>query len=236
VPRYVWLATQLRQLAKEAGEYNSLPSERTIARSYGVSRDTVRKAVRVMEEQGQVYSDRGRGTYAAPDAVRRMSGLLYSFSQDAKLHGGTPGQRILYLGKTAAPPAAAEALGIAADATVTRIHRVRLIDAVPVGIHDAFLNLPSEIDVVPADLEKEASIYALLTRAGISLVEALDVLCASAATEEDAAELNLAVGVPLLVSKRTAFSDRRRPIEYCEMRYKTGYKYRNRVSYLNKLT
>jgi DNA-binding GntR family transcriptional regulator len=47
-----------------------------------MSRDTVSKALRLLETQGVLYSDHGCGTFVAPKAVRHMSHFLDGFSAD----------------------------------------------------------------------------------------------------------------------------------------------------------
>jgi GntR family transcriptional regulator len=67
-PVYVQLAGLLRTRI-EAGEIpagRALPSETTLMGEYGLARETVRKAVRVLRDEGLVQIVQGRGAYVLP--------------------------------------------------------------------------------------------------------------------------------------------------------------------------
>jgi DNA-binding GntR family transcriptional regulator len=55
---------------------SALPSEKVLAAEFQVTRQTVRRAVRLLKEEGVVYSSQGRGTFVgpegAPQAPRRV--------------------------------------------------------------------------------------------------------------------------------------------------------------------
>jgi GntR family transcriptional regulator len=51
-----------------------------------------------------------------------------------------------------------------------------------------------------------------------------------AAQAEESELLGVAPGTPLLACERITLSDRRQPIEYCEMRYVPTYRYKTRVN------
>ena len=232
-PLYRQLAATLQQ-ELERGRYApnaALPAERELAASFSVSRDTVRKAIRLLEEQGVLYSDHGRGTFAAPESVRQMSRFLDSFTDDALKRGGVPGQRILALAPVSADLAMSSLLQIAAGAPLVRLRRLRLIDGAPVGLQDSFLNLPAGATVRRGQLEALGSLYRLLVEElGVTPSECLESLSAVAALPEEAELLQVGDGSPLLACERITLSDRRQPIEYCEMRYVPSYRYKTRIN------
>jgi GntR family transcriptional regulator len=64
-PVYVQLAAILRARI-DAGDYapgRALPSETTLMQEHGLARETVRKAVRVLRDEGLVQIVQGRGAY-----------------------------------------------------------------------------------------------------------------------------------------------------------------------------
>jgi GntR family transcriptional regulator len=64
-PVYVQLAAILRGRI-QAGEFapgRALPSETTLMQEYGLARETVRKGVRVLRDEGLVQIVQGRGAY-----------------------------------------------------------------------------------------------------------------------------------------------------------------------------
>lgn len=54
-------------------EGQRLPAERELSRRFGVSRNTVREAIRALAEQGIVISLRGSGSYVESDAAQRIA-------------------------------------------------------------------------------------------------------------------------------------------------------------------
>jgi len=232
-PRYKWLADVVRSTIERGliRDNEALPSERELAEKYEVSRDTVRKAVRYLEERGVIYSDHGRGTFVAPAIIRRMSRFIDSFSQDTQLRGGVPGQQILEVETVAASMGVAGLLAIEPGHPLLRVRRVRLIDRAPVGLHDAYFPLPRGAHLERSELEAAESLYRLLTeKFGFAPAEAVENLFAGAADAEDASLLGVRVGAPILVCERVTLSDRREPIEYCLMKYVSSYRYSTRIT------
>jgi len=233
VPLYRQLAATL-QLELEGGRYAPnapLPGERELAASFSVSRDTVRKAIRLLEEQGVVYSDHGRGTFAAPEAVRQMSRFLDSFTDDALKRGGVPGQRILRLESVAADMALASLLQVDPGTALQRLQRMRLLNGSPVGLQDSWLRLPDGAALTRRALEAKGSLYRLLIEdIGVRPSECLESLSAVAAGREESELLGVAPDSPLLACERVTLSDRRQPIEYCQMRYVPSYRYKTRIN------
>jgi GntR family transcriptional regulator len=67
-PLYVQLAGIVRRQI-ESGKLQHLdpvPSESTLVQTYGVSRDTARRAMALLREQGVVFTVPHRGTYVGP--------------------------------------------------------------------------------------------------------------------------------------------------------------------------
>jgi GntR family transcriptional regulator len=230
---YRQLADTLRTSIESGkiGENEPLPPERDLAVSYDMSRDTVRKAIRLLESQGVLYSDHGRGTFVAPQSVRHMSRFLDSFTADTIRRGGVPGQKILSIEHTAASMAIASILGMDPHSPVVRVRRVRLVNDQPVGLQDSYLRLPFGATLSRKELERTGSLYRLLIDKFATVpTEGLESVSAVAATADDAALLRVEAGTPLLLCERVTLSERREPVEYCEMKYLPSYRYKTRIS------
>lgn len=68
VPKYLQLASIVRDQIRsgELQPRRAAPSELHLSQRYGVARDTVRKAMALLREQGYVYIVRGLGTFVSP--------------------------------------------------------------------------------------------------------------------------------------------------------------------------
>lgn len=232
-PIYRRVADELRA-GMESGRFvpgEPLPPERELAITYEVSRETVRKAIGLLEEQGVLYSEQGRGTFVAPESVRQMSRFLGSFSEDTVRRGGTPGQKILLMEQVAPSMGIASLLHAEPQNPVLRIKRLRLMNDIPVGLQDSYLRLPAGVRLERKELERVGSLYrVLIENFGIKPTESLESVGAIAAGQEDSELLGIAIGSPMLLCERVMLSDRREPIEYCEMKYAPSYRYKTRIN------
>jgi GntR family transcriptional regulator len=68
IPYYKQLADIIRARI-ESGElerFDPLPSESTLEEDFGVGRDTVRKALAVLRDEGMIFTIQARGSYVGP--------------------------------------------------------------------------------------------------------------------------------------------------------------------------
>lgn len=59
------------------GMNDKLPVERTLARDLGMSRDKLRKALAVLEEEGKIWRQVGRGTFIGPRPVLNLADVEF---------------------------------------------------------------------------------------------------------------------------------------------------------------
>ena len=87
----------LEELAGSAGPPAKLASERELVAQYGVSRITVRQAMKELVHEGHIRSHPGKGSYATGRSNERAFELelLRIFTATAIAHGRKPGGRML---------------------------------------------------------------------------------------------------------------------------------------------
>ena len=68
VPKYQQLAHIIREriVSGDLAERQPVPSELYLQQEYGIARDTVRRAMALLREEGYVRTVRGLGTFVAP--------------------------------------------------------------------------------------------------------------------------------------------------------------------------
>jgi GntR family transcriptional regulator len=137
--RYAEIADFLRGLVAESVPGDRLPSDTELAAKFAVSRMTARHAVQVLEREGLLKREQGRGTFVTPRTVPRLLGSPLSFTTSMLARGLTTTSKIL--GVTVEPPAAEDvaALGLDPGKQVQVLTRLRLADDVPMAIERAVL-------------------------------------------------------------------------------------------------
>lgn len=204
-----------RTIALRAPGGTSLPGERIIAEQMALSRVTVRRALALLESEGLLNRRQGARTEVTARVTKSLS-TLTSFSEDLRARGLAPG--CIWLGRIVSRPTPAEAmaLGLAGDATVLRMRRVRTADGAPIALEQAAV--PTEFLPDPALVGD--SLYEALAARGLEPQRALQRMRAEAATAEDAALLHCAADAPVLHTERRCFLADDRVVEHCETRYR----------------
>lgn len=93
IPLYKQIAESLTKKIKE-GKFKSgkLPSEKELCETYFVSRISIRQAIKILEQNGIVYSVQGKGTYIYPVPIRQSLMHVTNFEktlQEKGLKGST---------------------------------------------------------------------------------------------------------------------------------------------------
>lgn len=202
----------------------ALPTVRELAEQYGVNPKTTAAAVGELQTRGLVYSgqldgkranivrNRGRTSFYATDALRadvRTERGRDAFRENAQRAGRTASTKFRM--RIEQPPAdIARRLRIGPhDLAVVRIS-YQLLDDEPWSRETGYYprDLAEEVGLdVPHDIE-EGTIR-VLERAGYADKAHRDELADEPATPEDAMDLGVPVGSPLLVQTRTVAADTR---------------------------
>jgi DNA-binding GntR family transcriptional regulator len=213
VPLYHQAAQALEQ-AIEDGRLprgSKLEGELDLAEQLGISRPTMRAALKQMVDKGLLIRRRGIGTMVATKPVRRAVALT-SLYDDLKESGREPATRVLHIGETVCPPEVAEQLGLGPAAPVLRLERLHVAGDDPIALMRNFVPV-GLLGIEREDLEL-TGLYDLFRRAGITPHVATQRVGARKAGDEEAELLEMEPGDPVLTMTRTAYDTGGRPIEY----------------------
>ena len=172
-PRYLRVK-KLVQDAVASGdlkEGDAIPGERDVAVLLDISRVTVRKAFTDLVAEGVLVQRRGSGTYVSGPARRIEQPLsrLTSFTQDMQLRGLKTDADWLERSTGLPTPEEAMKLSISPGEHVSRFHRLRRADGVPMAIELAVI--PQHYLPDPASVR--GSLYEALDARGVRPVRAL---------------------------------------------------------------
>jgi len=208
-----------------------LPSETSLAKLFGVSQGTVRKALDELAAQNLVVRQQGKGTFVAQHTPQRALFDFFHLVGDDGSHQ-LPESRLLGCVSARANRLERERLALGTRAEVVRIRRVRTLDTAAVIVER--ICVPRRLFPGLEDTGREGlpnPLYALYEqRFHVVIAHAVERLKAVAAAAEDARILNLAPGSPLLEIERIALGHERDPIEWRRSRCDTtNYHYLNEL-------
>lgn len=192
-----------------------LPGERELAARLGVSRMTLRQALAALESQGVLVRVPGRsgGAFVAEPRVDCDLTGLAGFTEQMRRAHLTAEARILAAVTVPAPAGVAAALELGPRDRVHQIARVRSAGGSPVALERSFFPAGRLPGLLEQDLA--GSLYELLgERYDLAPRTALEHLDPVIATQEDAAELGIEPGTPLMRIERTAYTADGVPVEY----------------------
>jgi GntR family transcriptional regulator len=198
---------QLRSILQEMVEntlsqHAAIPPERKLMSKYGVSRSTVREAIRQLVEEGLLYRVQGKGTFVGGERVQSDLHLA-SFTEDMRRRGLVPATIVRSSTRIEAPLDVRAALGLGTGAEVQRIERLRLAGGIPMALERGFYPSTLLPDLDRQDLTR--SLYATLaTEYGLRIDNAEQAVWAEAADPDIAEILGIAAGAPLIVFRRTS--------------------------------
>ena len=161
-PLYVQIKNMLarRILDGEYAPHERLPSEAELIKVFGVSRITVRQALRDLHGDGLVFSVQGKGTFVAkPKAVQDVQ-RLQGFGESIVPQGYEATTRVISLNETRPSQEVADALGIRQSDDVVEIKRIRFRNREPISIDHSFY--PVEIGRRLAGRDLTQDIFPLL--------------------------------------------------------------------------
>ena len=151
--------------ALDSGEYavgERLPPERELARLYGCSLITIRRALDELSREGRLQRHQGRGTFVLPPRLDRDIAGAMSFTEEMQRRGLDPETRLVAARPEAASETVAAALQLEPGSPTLYLERLRLAAGEPLLLE--MVHLPAERfpGLLASDLEHN-SLYDVLT-------------------------------------------------------------------------
>lgn len=218
------LQADLANLIAKTPPGQRLTSEPELAKQMGVSRATLREAMRTFEAQGVIRRRQGSGTYAVGKVPVIDAGLEVLESLDTMAHrmnlAVTVGE--LHIEQVEADKETAAGLGVTEKTRLTRIRRVMCADGRPV----AYL-----LDTLPENLLKpeelsdkfNGSVLDFMLGRGDPLTVSRAAITAANATAEVAKALEIQRGDVLLQFVSQLYADGGKVVDYTVSYFIPGY-------------
>jgi GntR family transcriptional regulator len=188
---------------------DALPNETEIAREYGLSPGTVRKALDWMEQANLVVRQQGRGTFvcdpASESLVQRYENICTANGAPVR---GVP--RLLSFTTGEANAEERHRLNLRPGFAVHRIRQVRLAEGRPLLIKE--VAIPESL--FPSIDSNAYAISSAARASGVLLGKAEERISITAASAPFDAELEVSAGTPLMLLDRVVFTIDGQPAEW----------------------
>lgn len=205
-PLYVQLMDEVEKDIK-SGRYkpgDKIMTETEMAKEYGVSLITVRKAIGSLMEKELVVRKQGKGTFVTKPKFSRNMKKLQSFSEMCAQMGITPGAKMLENRLIPADAKVADRLGIEPGSNVVYISRLRFADQEPVQIERSFFPLKYAF-LLDAKFDDNSLFDYLRENAGTWVASSEKMIELCRATAEEASLLDVKKGDYLMFVRSTAY-------------------------------
>jgi GntR family transcriptional regulator len=227
VPLYYQLELHLRD-AIESGRFGSgeqLPPEKELSRLFGVSRVTVREALRRLEEDGLISRTPGRGTIVLPQAVEgrkieRNPARLFGFEEEIIRHGFTPRVEVLSMEQSPAPERIAALLQVSPGIELTRVRRLGWAGDEPLWVESRYFPPRTAESVTPQVASRTSVTTFLHSVVGLGIAGTRLRVSAGAASANQAKLLNIKPGDPVLINEFAFYDTARHPVEAARAVYR----------------
>jgi GntR family transcriptional regulator len=195
---------------------SQLPPEMELLQMLGVSRTTLREALRTLEEQGMIIRRRGLGTFVSERSIVKDLSINFGITEMIAQAGYTPGTLQDKIREDRASKEIAEKLALEVGEAVIVMDRIRTANNSPVVW---------SIDTVPArlmgsqvpgllDLRKMSLYEYIHKNLNLRINHGVAQVSPVVATREMAEKLNIRLHDPLLLITQTDYDDNEQPIIY----------------------
>ncbi len=166
MPLWAQLEADLRRRLDDDEFSDRFATDAELVDQYGVSRHTVREAIRHLNRTGVLKRERGRGTVVNRTEFEQPLGQLYSLFQSIESSGVSQNSMVLQLDVRRNTVAAA-ALGLGDDADLVYVERLRMADDQPLAVDRAWLPYEIGKSLLDADFTHTALYDELERTAGL---------------------------------------------------------------------
>ncbi|MCH8611897.1 GntR family transcriptional regulator [Arsenicicoccus dermatophilus] len=207
---------------------DKLPSERTLAETHGVARNTAREAVRILADEGLVTAEHGRGVFVRPKpplmrfGQRRYARTLREstgkspFRAEVEAQGRIPRVDCTSITRITPIPEVAERLDINPETeTVVRRENWYYADDEPiqVGVTYSPWSIVEGTPIADSAQMGKGSLYARFEEKGHPITTIREEISSRMPTPDEVAGLRIPDGVPVIDLTHTGYDDQDRPFE-----------------------
>jgi GntR family transcriptional regulator len=213
VPLWAQLRDHLAARIDAAEFPSGLPSEHQLRAQYGVSRQTVRGALRHLRDEGVITARRGRRTdVVAGREIRQPLGALYSLFRSVEAHHQRQDSVVRVLDERA-DGVVASRLGLEESTPLFHLERLRLAEGTPLAVDRVWMPSARVSPLFSADFTHTAVYDELHRQCGIRITSGGEQINATIPTENECALLDIPDATAVFRIQRLGYAGGR-PMEW----------------------
>jgi GntR family transcriptional regulator len=231
LPLYYQVATLVRNeiLSGFWPAEGQLPTEEHLVRRYGVSRPTIRKAKRLLAEEGFIRDVKGSGCYVNSQDKWNTTPPTVDNLNDIFHYGSKMAFTIREFGMVSNTREVESKLQNPSDHFVFQIKGVRQYLDEPVSSVTYYLPYRFGSRIPLESLDQNPFIPQIEKLAGIQVTEGIQTISLSRADEAAAQHLKIETNSPVLLVESVYFDTENQPVEYVRSQYTDKLPYAIRV-------
>ena len=218
VPYYYQIVQALRETIadiKETEENDKvpLPSEAELCDLFAVNRGTIRHALDLLEREGLIYREKGRGTFVRRRRVELDLSYLCSTTEDLKNRGWKPSTELLSINNVSPRSHIITSLNLNENEKVWEVFRRRSANGEPISLQRAFFPVALMPDLARKDLTE--SFFDLWKESyQIQPSYGEQTIRTRVATSDEAELLLISESDPIFEITRVTYDTNKNPFEY----------------------
>lgn len=220
-------------VSKEYNMGEQIPSETDLAKTFNVTRITVRQAISLLVQEGLLTRKRGSGTFVTNDAKLIGSfGLDFTGFMDGLFLQVSKSKTIsAKIEVVPTPKSIKEKLNIT-DEEIVKIERVRTMNGQIFALTVNYIPKEIGLQIQEKSLYEKPLLKIMEVDLGVEFDEAFQTIEASFSDLQVSERLEIKSGSPILFVERIMYGKKKRPIELVQTSYRGDiYKYVFRLKF-----
>jgi DNA-binding GntR family transcriptional regulator len=200
-----------------------IPTEEQLCRTYGVSRITIRQAMKMLEEKGLIERFPGRGSFVR--TARQQKIVIQNNDYAGSVSRAVPGikRKVLMFKEMDAPKHIIDKLKIDKDENCVFAERLDMQDAIPIAFDRVYIPVTYAGRVSREMLEKVDFFDVWLVRDELEFSYATEVIEAIAAGIEISKLLQIPLRSPVLLTTDIIYGVSNKPLAVFESYYNSKH-------------
>lgn len=194
---------------------DKIPSENQLMKEYTVSRNTIKKALGDLVQEGMLKRIQGKGTFVSIPKFEQSLSKFYSFSSVMKEKGLNPKDIILSIEKIKVKADVAKILQLNEGEPVFELRRLRCAQDTPIILERSYIPC-KYIEHIDKEMLEKKSLYEFMQEEfGVYVTKAREIFEPVLVNSYDSQYLKVKEGYPALLLERIAYDSHGNPVEFC---------------------